>query len=356
MGPAEAILRRLISEYGAALQLPVGDNQIAAHISEQTKLAQGTVLGILKGTTERLNENTRKRLATFFNQKAVPHVQPVWFLSSSLHEFNLKRAGSGLIPLTMPADYNQKAATMENWLCGVHIVYRYSLDFITTGEVAREVIHIWDNGTFLQFKMSFINQSGGSGPIFYFEGPVLLVGRSVVLFGTNIGPTHDREREYDRARVIMIDHDNAGGDTRDCKIGLMTSTRPRRDHAPCTASTIFIRTQWNAEPHLEDLVRTATVIRSLDTTINDDFGATNGPLVRLFLDNRPNGCNLEAELQPYANFFGREPERVLRLDTDRFATTMHQILFEIISNNEICAPFKTSWVTRLRTALVSSNQ
>jgi hypothetical protein len=305
MGPAEAILRHLISEYGAPLQLPVGDNQIAAHISEHTKLAQGTVLGILKGTTERLNENTRNRLATFFNQKAVPQIQPVWFLSSSL----------------------------------------------------QEVVHIWHNGAFLQFKMSFINRSGGNdGPIFYFEGPVLLVGRSAVLFGTNIGPTNDREREYDRARVIMIDHDNAGEDTRDCKIGLMTSTRPRRDNAPCAASTIFIRTQWNAEPQLEDLARTATVIRSLDTTINDDFGVGNGPLVKLFLDNRPNGCKLEAEMQPYENFFGREPERILRLDTDRFATTMHQILSEIISNNEICAPFKKNWGTRPQTAPISSKQ
>jgi hypothetical protein len=357
MGPAEAILRHLISEYGAPLQLPVGDNQIAAHISEHTKLAQGTVLGILKGTTERLNENTRNRLATFFNQKAVPQIQPVWFLSSSLQEFNLKRAGSSVIPLTMATDYNQNAAAMENWLCGVHIVYRYSLDFITTGEVAREVVHIWHNGAFLQFKMSFINRSGGNdGPIFYFEGPVLLVGRSAVLFGTNIGPINDREREYDRARVIMIDHDNAGEDTRDCKIGLMTSTRPRRDNAPCAASTIFIRTQWNAEPQLEDLARTATVIRSLDTTINDDFGVGNGPLVKLFLDNRPNGCKLEAEMQPYENFFGREPERILRLDTDRFATTMHQILSEIISNNEICAPFKKNWGTRPQTAPISSKQ
>jgi hypothetical protein len=49
MGPAEAILRQLICEYGAALQLTVEYNHIAAHISEQTKLAQGTVLGIVVG-------------------------------------------------------------------------------------------------------------------------------------------------------------------------------------------------------------------------------------------------------------------------------------------------------------------
>jgi hypothetical protein len=345
---AEGMLRQLIMEYGLALHLPTGDNLIAAHIAHETKLAKGTVLGILNGSTDRLNENTRRRLATFFNQKAVPQIQPVWFLSSSLDEFNLKRAGSGVIPLAMPADYNRMAAAMENWLCGTHIVYRYSLDFISTGEVAREVIHIWHNGTFLQFKMSIINRSGrNDGPNFYFEGPVLLVGRSVVLFGTNIGP-QTIERECDRACVIVLDHDNAGPDTQDCKIGLMTSTRPRRDMAPCTASTIFIRTAWNAELDLEELTRTATVIRSLDATINDDFGVMNGPLIKLFLDNRPHGSKLEAEMQPYDNFFGREPERILRLDTDRFATTMHQILSEIIANDAITAPFKQNWIAHMQ--------
>jgi Pentapeptide repeats (8 copies) len=257
-------------------------------------------------------------------------------------------AQSASIPLTMPTDYNQKAAAMADWLCGVHIVYRYSLDRISTDEVAREVIHIWNDGAFLRFRMSFINQSGG--PLFYFEGPILLVGRSIILFGTNIG-SRTTDREYDRARVIMIDHDNAGVDTRDCKIGLMTSTRPRRDHAPCTASTILIRTQWTAESHFEELARTATDIRPLDATINSDFGTVNSPLIKLFLDNRPHGCQLEPEMQQYAPpFVGQVPERTLRLDTERFASTMYGILPNIISNREICAPFKKNWVSRMHNA------
>jgi len=155
---------------------------------------------------------------------------------------------------------------------------------------------------------------------------------------------------YDRARVIMIDHDNAGADTRDCKIGLMTSTRPRRDHAPCTASTILIRTQWNAESHFEQLVKTATDIRPLDTLIGSDFGTDNSPFIKLFLDNRPYGSKLEPEMQQYESpLLGREPERVLRLDTERFASTMHLKLPEILSNDDICAPFKKNWLANLRT-------
>ena len=348
MGAAEHILRHLIGECGKALHLPAGDSQIAAHLAKETRLSKGTISGILNGSTSRISENTRNKLAAFFNRVAVPRIHPAWLSSTSLAEFNTIRAGFSAIPIRMPPDYHQKVANVEQWLCGVHIVYRYSLDRISTGEVAREVVHIWNDGTFLQFRMSFINQSGGS--IFYFEGPVLLVGRSVILFGTNIERTNEPEREYDRARVIMIDLDNAGVDTRDCKIGLMTSTRPRRDHAPCTASTILIRTQWSADSHFEELVKTATDIRPLDVVISSDFGTVNSPFIKLFLDNRPNGCQLEPEMQQYASpFLGREPECVLRLDTERFASTMHVKLHEILSNDDICAPFKNNWLAYMRT-------
>src|SRR6202047_1911066 len=91
---AQAILRLLISEYGVALRLPAGDNQIAAHIAQETGLAQGTLLGILNRGTARINENTRRKLADFFNRVAVPHIQPVWLSSRSIAEFNAQRAQS----------------------------------------------------------------------------------------------------------------------------------------------------------------------------------------------------------------------------------------------------------------------
>jgi hypothetical protein len=347
---AQAILRQLITEYGVALHLPTGDNQIAAHIAQETGLAQGTVLGILSGSTERINENTRNKLASLFNRAAIPRIQPVWLSSRSLAEFNSKRAGSGLIPIRMPTDYLQQVERVGDWLCGIHIVYRYSLDFIDTGDVAREVIHIWNDGAILQFKMSFINQSGREkNPVYFFEGPVLLVGRTAVLLGTNVG-VQTEDREYDRARVIVLDHDNAGGDTHDCKIGLMTSTRPRRDHAPCTASTILIRTQFAASPSVfDDLVRTATVIQSLDDIIKSDFGDEFAPQIKTFLDNRPHGYKLEPELEPYVKR-GPRPDRVLRLDTDRFATHMGHILDMVIANDVICAPFKENWLRHIREA------
>jgi hypothetical protein len=346
MDAAEAILRTLIQEYGSALHIPAGDNQIATYIAQETSLAQGTILALLNGSTKRMNQNTRTKLAAFFNRVAVPQIQPLQLSSRSLAEFKAKRTVSGILPLVIPADYHNKVRSVEKWLCGIHIVYRYSLDFIDTGDVAREVLHIWNNGQFLEFKMSFINQTGGDyPPVFYFQGPILLVGRSVLLCGTNIG-TNSAEREHDRVRAIVIDHDNAGGDTHDCKIGLMTSTRPRRDHAPCTASTIFIRAQWPvADSAVEELVRTTTVIRSLEDTIKSDFGAINGPFIRLFLDNRPQGCALDADLEQYITAVRPDPERVLRLDTERFATRMRRVLAHVISNDEIRAPFKKNWLT-----------
>jgi hypothetical protein len=239
------------------------------------------------------------------------------------------------------------AAALQNWLCGVHIAYRYSLDFIDTGDVAREVVHIWSDGAVLQFRMSFVNPSGGDvGPVHYYEGPVLLVGRTAVLIGMNVEPK-TAQREYDRARIIFVDHDNGGGDTHDCKIGLMTSTRPRRDHAPCTASTILLRTQWKVSPAaLDALIVNATVIRSLTETIEKDFGTSHGPLLRLFLDNRPSGYPVEPELVPHVKS-GPRPERVLRLDTERFATHMRHILDEVVADDTVCAPFKANWAARM---------
>ena len=248
----------------------------------------------------------------------------------------------------MPTDYRSTAAALQNWLCGVHIAYRYSLDFIDTGDVAREVVYIWNNGSVLQFRMSFINPSGGDvGPVHYYEGPVLLVGRTAVLIGMNVEPK-TAQREYDRARIIFIDHDNGGGDTHDCKIGLMTSTRPRRDHAPCTASTILLRAQWKVtQPLLDKLMVSATVIRSLEETIEKDFGKAHAAIVKLFLDNRPSGYPVEPELGPYVKA-GPRPERVLRLDTERFATHMRHILTDVVANNAMRAPFKENWVAHMR--------
>jgi len=343
---AQAILRLLIGECGVALRLPAGDNQIAAHIAQETGLAQGTLLGILNGSTARINENTRKKLADFFNRVAVPQIQSVWLSSRSIAEFKAQRAQSGVLPLTMPTDYRSQAAALQNWLCGVHVAYRYSLDFIDTGDVAREIIHIWDNESVLQFRMSFVNPTGGDiGPVHYYEGPVLLVGRTAVLIGMNVEPK-TAQREYDRARILVIDHDNGGGDTQDCKIGLMTSTRPRRDHAPCTASTVLLRAQWKVTAaSLDKLMTSATVIRSLDETIEKDFGTAHGGLIKLFLDNRPLGYPLEADLEPHAKARPR-PDRVLRLDTERFATHMRHILMDAVANDAIYAPFKENWVTQ----------
>ena len=344
----QAILRLLIGEYGVALRLPTVDNQLAAHIAQETGLAQGTLLGILNGSTTRINENTRRKLADFFNRAAVPHIQPVWLSSPSVAEFKARRAESGVIPLTMPPDYRSQVATLQNWLCGVHVAYRYSLDFIDTGDVAREIVYIWNNDSVLQFRMSFVNPSGGDiGPVHYYEGPVLLVGRTAVLIGTNVEPK-TAQREYDRARVIVIDHDNGGGDTHNCKIGLMTSTRPRRDHAPCTASTILLRVQWKVTQALLDkLMVGATVIRSLEETIEKDFGKAHAAIVKLFLDNRPNGYPVEPELEPHVKA-GPRPERVLRLDTERFATHMRHILTDVVANNAMRAPFKENWVAHMR--------
>jgi hypothetical protein len=55
----------------------------------------------------------------------------------------------------------------------------------------------------------------------------------------------------------------------------------------------------------------------------------------------------EPELQPYVKS-GPRPERVLRLDTERFATHMRDILTGAVANDAICAPFKENWIAQMR--------
>jgi hypothetical protein len=98
---------------------------------------------------------------------------------------------------------------------------------------------------------------------------------------------------------------------------------------------------------MDKLMVSTTVIRSLDETIEKDFGAAHAAIIKLFLDNRPNGYSVEPELEPHVKSLPR-PERVLRLDTERFATHMRHILTDVGANNTISAPFKENWVASMR--------
>ena len=304
------------------------------------------MLGILNGTPQRIAANTGNRLAEFFNRVAIPPLRGEWFSSTSIEDFNAKRAGAGLVAIRVPPDYSRLISTVEDWLCGVHIAYRYSLEPIDTGDVAREVVKIWRAGPSLIHKMSFVPHARrNNDPVLFFEGPIILVGRTAMLVGTNID---QQSRDRERARVIMLDHGDGDKDMIDCKISLLTSTRPRQDFAPCTASTILIRSRCSdAEDRFDDLVQSATTIRTLEETISEDFGLAHGPLIRAFLDNRPLGCLKEAELQVY-EFHVPEGgyDRVLRINTERFARNMKRVVADAMSNDAISAPFKPNWVAK----------
>lgn len=329
------------------MNLPAGDNAIARRIAEQAVIAHGTVLGVLNGTPQRIATNTGKKLAEFFNRVAIPKLQGEWFSSTSLDDFNNKRGAAGFLAVKIPPNYTQLVSSVENWLCGTHVTYRYSLDSIDTGDIAREVVQIWRAGPALLHRMSFVPHSGGrDNPIYFFEGPVILIGRTAVLLGTNVG---QQSRDRDRARVLMLDHGDGDRDTVDCKMALMTSTRPRQDLAPCTASTLLIRAKWDASQALDDLVNSATTIRSLHETVRDDFGLAHETLIRVFLDNRPSGCKNDPELQAYEALVPEGGhDRVLRLNTERFARNMKRIVATALNDDSICSPYKPNWLTRMR--------
>ncbi len=195
------VLRALIEEYGAELNLPAGDNAIARRIAEQAAIAHGTVLGILNGTPQRIAVNTGKKLAEFFNRVAIPKLQGEWFSSTSLDDFNHKRGAAGFIAVRVPPGYTQLVATVEDWLCGVHIAYRYSLDSIDTGDVATEVVQIWRTGATLMFRMSFVPHSGRSD-----EFDLLLRGAGYPNWQNRIAAWHQRRPEIQGSRPGACNH------------------------------------------------------------------------------------------------------------------------------------------------------
>jgi hypothetical protein len=337
------IVRHLISECGDHLHLPGGVNQLADHIAGATKLARGTLLGILNGGRHGANKNTRESLAKFFNQVAVPRLEPNWFSSASLGEFLSKRSETPELAIRVPADYWRKAQRLEVGLCGTYICYRYGFDAINSGDVAREVLHMWREGAALKFKMSFVPRSRqADDAVYQFDGPVVLAGRSAVLVGTNIG-TATEDREHDRVRSIFFDHDHGGVKEQDCWIGLLTSTRLRDDFAPCSACTILVKVRKTLkENELAQLMTDATCVDSFDKVIVGDFGPKYVPLLKLFLDNRLLGTPIDDDMQAWATPVMR-PDRALRLNPGRFAANMPEIIKEALDDPTIRAPFKPNW-------------
>jgi len=340
-------LNYMVETYGPKLRIPVGTKAIAQWFEEQYgEVSERTVRLILHGTgSPNPHPKTLQALTKCF-RPAVPAIQDSWWTLSDHSEFLRLARPSGSkdsVQLVVP-NYHRAILGLEHRWCGTYIAYRYSFEARTDGLVAREVIHIWLDNSVMRFRMSYWAEATThpGQKARFFEGTVLPVGLSVFLVGLS------SDGEHDRGRSLFFHDDRSPGEMRDCKFGLLTSTRLHGDYGPCVACIFLVRVDW-VPSDLDTFMQDATCIYDTDQMLHEDFGSNHDIWLKGFLDNRPRGTPKEPE---YAEVDGHPKYRdpVLRLDRIRFIERMPEVLAEVMRDDKIQSPFKAGWPGRFAPA------
>jgi hypothetical protein len=341
--PAEARnFRYLVDTFGPRLGIPAGTNKIAQYFQHKSRISPATIRRLWTGEgSTQPHSRTLEKLADFFKD-AVPGIQGHWLLAADLDQFVKllnQIDNQDIIPITVPG-YRKNVASLKTWLCGTYVAYRYPFEARSDEMVIRQVLHIWpENDSVLRFRMSFWSRSDEPGQqAMEFQGHVLPVGLSLFFVGLNTGQT-----QVDRGCSLFF-HDDRTPMMRDCKLGLLSSTRLHGDWGPCAASTILVRVDWSP-PDLNKFINDVTYIGPTEQIIRGDFGAKHEDWLKSFIDNRPRGTQEErALLRVEGGRSYRDP--VLRLDRFRFNEIMPNILEDVRDDPEILAPFKKNWALR----------
>jgi hypothetical protein len=339
-GELLVILEWLVSEFGQ--QLDLSRSELASRLGQ--KLADNTVRAMLAGTGGEPTAPTRRQLTAIF-RPAVPHLHEHHFTAETLEQFKgrLHRVAANYSCMLSVNCEARKLREMEEYLVGTHVAYRYA--FEAHGEedrVAREVVRIDKSGSSFSFNMSFWGDrhNDPEQQSMAFSGIVIPVGLSVIMVGLNEG-----QARLDRGRCLVIHEDGPAPRARQCRLGMLSSTRLYENWAPCAASTILVRLQWKPKD-LDGFVDDATTMGSFSDIIEKDFGVDEERLLwlRAFLDNRPFGTDVDEDLKRLEG--SRQRDWTLRLDPGRFNSQMPSILKAAVDDPDICAPFKSNWPNR----------
>jgi hypothetical protein len=321
------ILKWMIDRTGGELGLPPWDGQrFIAAFAKKTGLAKGTVRNLKYGASAQIKDRTANELAKFF-RSAVPQVQSAWFQHMSLQDIiareeNLRR-DKKRISLEIPQIDQNRFEVLKHWLCGVYVCYRYGFERSEEGLVAREILAVWEQEGSFRFTMSFVPGGDEHGQISrLFDGLVLPLGESVFFVGWNDA----------RGRSLFV-HADLSNETKDCRIGILTSTRLSSNRTPLAACTILIKCV--ASPtNLGAFMQAATKTSPFDVMVDEDFGGGSARYwMTKFLNNTPLG---EQDGHP-------KPDFVLRIDLFRFSSQMPTIYRSVMANEKIDAPFKPNW-------------
>ena len=358
--PLSAIVNRLLRSHGAQLGAPaVVDGQplgpLIDHIHQAMSgsLSKRHIRSVLDGKYDNdLRYPTAEAWARFL-RRAHPAIEATWFFGTTLDGFvaRLEAAPADASANTVAIDYPrypELADKLRDEYAGAtYICYRYPFEGFDSSSVAREVLHIRSAGESIEFVMSFWPGAGkGRQSAHTYNGLVFPAGRSLFLVGFNIN-----QAEHDRGRSLFFDDAPGDSQLRNCKFGILSTTRLHGDLAPCVACAVLVRVQWEPED-LAEFLEEVTTIDEFDKIICSDFGIRDDEasrrrqnFLRLFMDNRPSGTPRGSEL---ARIEGDRtgPEPVLRLDTNRFNAEMPHILRSALGDEAVHAPFKANWPNR----------
>ena len=318
------ILKYLVDKYGSELGLPGWDDQdFASGLARKTRVSPGTARNFREGLSNHPQAKIRERLADLFRE-SVPHLEPQWLLSESLDLFiervEQEPKGRKNITLSIPVEGYRQFDRLQKWLCGVYICYRYSFEQSEEKLVAREVLHVKERNGNFWFEMSFVPGGEESDQdVETFEGVILPLRASVFFVGWN---DH-------RGRSLFVNCDFAR-ESRDCRFGILSSTRLGNNHAPLAACTVIVKVEREPKD-IGRFMRDTTITRQFNDIVDADFGENAREMLAAFLDNGV----------PMTEIGGKAiPDVVLRLNLYRFTAGMPSIYRAALRNLELKPPFK----------------
>jgi hypothetical protein len=319
-----AILKYLIRRHGGALGLPSWDDQyFVADFSKKAKVSLGTARNLREGLSNHPQAKIRERLAELFRE-AVPHLEAQWFLSQSVEQFIARAEDQPkdrkIVTLSIPAEGYKHFDRLRRWLCGVYICYRYSFEQNEERLVAREVLNVKHRNGSLLFEMSFVPGGGEiNQDVRTFTGVILPIGESAFFVGWN---------DY-RGRSLFL-HCDFAPEAKDCRFGILSSTRLGANRAPLAACTVILKRP--SEPkNLERFMSEMTVSRPFNEMIDADFGENARDLMSAFLDNGHHVIEIGGKTVP---------DTVLRLNLHRFNAAMPSLYRAALNNPGLRSPFK----------------
>ena len=318
------ILKYLVDKYGPELGLPGWDDQdFVSGLSRKTRVSPGTARNFHEGLSNHPQAKIRERLVDLFRE-AVPHLEPQWLLYESVELFverlEQQPKDRKLITLSIPMEGYRQFDRLHKWLSGVYVCYRYSFEQSEEKLVAREVLHVKERNGNFSFEMSFVPGGEESDQdVETFDGAVLPLGESVFFVGWN----------HHRGRSLFVNRDFAP-ESRDCRFGLLSSTRLSNNRAPLAACTVIVKMQREPKD-IAKFMGDMTITRPFNDIIDADFGENAREMLATFLHNGDQKTEIG----------GKEVlDAVLRLNLHRFTAGMPPIYRAALGDPGLKSAFK----------------